>query len=517
MELYDRIITTDGYFATIKYIGNLPSHIWGSDTVALGIEWDDPSRGKHDGIIEGIKYFSTESQGSGSFIKSDSKKISSLRNTFVDAILNQYDSNVNFDQKIEFNTKVVESYGFEKLNNIQSNFTNLISISLDKKAIYKAYDDEKIFKTIMNSLANVEYLDLSYNLLNDFKTIDDIVDGIQSLKTLILNGNKFYKKIIEEVSQQHLLNSLYLASTNFTLDDLKTFAFPKFTNLTELSLANTRLTNEDFEGFQLNNTKLISIDLSFNSLLEIPLCFASSPIKRLNLSDNKIDCINGIYNNIRLLNLRNNRIDSWEVVNNLNDNFPNLSDLRMNGNPLFEAMTEDEAYFCTIARISCEESKDVEACHKLCKFNGGLILADDIKNADLYFISQVMQGKILYDKNCRRWKELMTLYNIETSLEPLPKLTGVFNSKKIMLHFKLPTEDFSRVFLRSNSILRVKGILARKLEVLFMHINLYYYINGENKDVNSKTYLDDLNIIDDYGFPSEQTIYISLNNSQDHN
>ncbi|CAA9998071.1 unnamed protein product, partial [Nesidiocoris tenuis] len=38
---------------TVMYVGPVPptKGIW------LGIDWDDPSRGKHDGVYDGQRYF----------------------------------------------------------------------------------------------------------------------------------------------------------------------------------------------------------------------------------------------------------------------------------------------------------------------------------------------------------------------------------------------------------------------------------------------------------------------------
>jgi dynactin complex subunit len=54
--------------ATVRYIGQVAKQqgIW------IGLEWDDPSRGKHDGTTGGIKYFSCESgQNAGSFVRAE--------------------------------------------------------------------------------------------------------------------------------------------------------------------------------------------------------------------------------------------------------------------------------------------------------------------------------------------------------------------------------------------------------------------------------------------------------------
>ena len=79
----------EGFKATVRYIGPVAasknkSEIW------LGVEWDDGSRGKHDGscVENGIlyKYFDCK-MGSGSFIKPT--KVSP-RKSFLDALQERY-------------------------------------------------------------------------------------------------------------------------------------------------------------------------------------------------------------------------------------------------------------------------------------------------------------------------------------------------------------------------------------------------------------------------------------------
>lgn len=85
-----RVIDSEGFRATVRYIGPVAGaknqhEIW------LGVEWDNASRGKHDGSSadsSGIlhKYFECVS-GSGSFIKPT--KVTYGR-TFVDALNDRY-------------------------------------------------------------------------------------------------------------------------------------------------------------------------------------------------------------------------------------------------------------------------------------------------------------------------------------------------------------------------------------------------------------------------------------------
>lgn len=48
-------IECSGDFGTIKYVGSID----GYSGVWYGIDWDDKGRGKHDGIVKGVRYFTS--------------------------------------------------------------------------------------------------------------------------------------------------------------------------------------------------------------------------------------------------------------------------------------------------------------------------------------------------------------------------------------------------------------------------------------------------------------------------
>lgn len=50
-------LSYDGALCTVRYIGD----VGGTTGLWLGVEWDDPSRGKHDGAHKGTRYFNCES------------------------------------------------------------------------------------------------------------------------------------------------------------------------------------------------------------------------------------------------------------------------------------------------------------------------------------------------------------------------------------------------------------------------------------------------------------------------
>lgn len=42
-----------GYTGTVRFVGA----VHGTSGIWLGVEWDDPKRGKHDGVKDGRRYF----------------------------------------------------------------------------------------------------------------------------------------------------------------------------------------------------------------------------------------------------------------------------------------------------------------------------------------------------------------------------------------------------------------------------------------------------------------------------
>lgn len=64
VEIGQRIQSTEGFKGTVRYFGP----VVGQKGNWIGIEWDDKTRGKHDGVTGGTKYFSC-SLGAGSFVR----------------------------------------------------------------------------------------------------------------------------------------------------------------------------------------------------------------------------------------------------------------------------------------------------------------------------------------------------------------------------------------------------------------------------------------------------------------
>lgn len=449
----DRLQLND-QLGTIRYIGGV-----GNWETGLGIEWDDPTRGKNNGSVDGITYFTPKVPNSGSFIKPTNKKILP-RLTFGEGLEHLYGSNDDFEV-ISFGKKHSESYGFEKLNKINANFDKLISISLDKRCIYTS---SKIH------LPNLKVLDLSYNLFSDTKDMWKILDQLPHLIELNLNGNRF--STIEEstVAQTHNLQILKLSDTQMTFQEVKILLL-RF-QLKELVLAGNNYTNEDLEALP----KLNNLDLSYNKLTEVP----DYDVKSLNLSNNNISSAPGKYI-MQDLDLRLNSINSWRFIDCLYENFE-LQSLRINSNPLFDCMDEEEMTINLISRLNCD---------KLIKINGSKITPEEIQNAELYFVNKVGQGT--YEKPSK-WDVLVSKYGDKSVNDKF----NDFYYRKTKIRIRYQAQTFEKTVLSDFSILKIKGIVSLIIKKPVFQIMLYYYLNNDYKEE-----LEDILRLEDYNISGE--------------
>jgi len=65
MAIGDRVAVGNSA-GTVRYVGPVGNY----DGEWVGVEWDDPTRGKHDGSLGGVRYFSCEGGPvAGSFVR----------------------------------------------------------------------------------------------------------------------------------------------------------------------------------------------------------------------------------------------------------------------------------------------------------------------------------------------------------------------------------------------------------------------------------------------------------------
>lgn len=544
-KLYDRISTTDNHIASIKYIGHIPQ--WGSQVTAYGLEWDDATRGKNNGQLDGITYFTTTVPNSASFIKSTNKIVTNCqRKSFVQVIKELYLDVDGYQAKgIKFGVKVVEEYGWQRLNEYQAQLQNLNSLSLDHLMVYcMCHDgDEGYVDDVFGGLCNLINLDLSCNLFKHMDDIWQIVSRLPKLQVLNINGNRFAPDVMNDRSIEAFTHSsvqvLKMASTLIPIHHVNSI-IAQFPDLQELIISGNHYTDEDIKLLEFGKCKMIkSLDVSYNEIIRVPTNLAES-ILTLNVSHCRIGTIDKSDSTsnytIESLDIRHNQLSTWSDIDNLSQTFPNLVNLRINHNPISESVSVDEMTCQLIGRFECdaENSNEASGERKLCVLNGSRLTLSEIENGELYFISKVEQGQYIID-NVTRWKSLLNKYgksdNTNLSSSPPSQLKRwidlVLNIRYNNIK-EVPTESEAKVstgrstsiyttlsthkFLKSTSILKLKGTISRLYlsNLSILKFKIYYYVNQDTNFATLYEFDNLSNCLNNFALEDKQNIYIDV-------
>ncbi|KAH7923561.1 hypothetical protein BV22DRAFT_1092713 [Leucogyrophana mollusca] len=367
MDLHDqvpqegtRICVSSGHIGTVRYVGG----VTGTSGLWLGVEWDDPSRGKHDGIKDGKQYFRCRVPNAGSFIR-PSPTIFYGR-SFLDALTEKYIEAAHGSASQErvilgsSNGAIeVEVVGMDKIRNKFASLGRLREVSLDNEKVSTCDPVGKIRETC----PNVRGLDLSASLLSSWLPVAMIAAELPVLERLSLNRNRFVP----------------LGSPLCPL---------AFSRLTELQLSSTMMTWEELTIVTAFMPKLQLVEFGYNHLSHIssskPPQETVTAIKVLNLDGNELgdwlhlcealECYTGLerlilssnrignipplgsrsppLHRLKGLVLSANQLKTWYDTDMLAQWFPRLEALSITDNPITEV--SDEARYArqfVIAKI----------------------------------------------------------------------------------------------------------------------------------------------------------------------
>ncbi|MCP9260826.1 Cyclin-related protein fam58a [Dirofilaria immitis] len=185
-------IEAGGNRGVIKYIGAVD----GYDGEWIGIDWDNPERGKHDGFLNGKRYFQANSAKSGSFVRPTA--VNAGRN-LLEEMNNRY---INYKQcdVIEFGSKNVDLVNMAKIYEKQNNLWELRVIAIDNM---------KVAKAPPTSCALFKYcteLNLYNNLLSQWCDLLDILCFFPSLRFLIA-GRNYMEREMKSVVDKRIVSA----------------------------------------------------------------------------------------------------------------------------------------------------------------------------------------------------------------------------------------------------------------------------------------------------------------------
>ncbi|PYH45941.1 putative tubulin-specific chaperone [Aspergillus saccharolyticus JOP 1030-1] len=405
-----------GDLCTVRYVGTVE----GTTGDWLGVEWDDPTRGKHSGEHKGVRYFTCQRNHptAGSFVRpsrpADKPRglVEALREKYASEYLEQelarqrqQTDDVVLHQPIEISGKVVEEVGFDKIRKQLAELQELKIVLLDGLRVAGVLGHEVSPEEVESACQEIEQtcpkiteLDLSRNLVSRWSEVARICERLKLLKSLKLGGNRF-GPVEKGLTFSKKITELYLDETLLAWDEISAIT-RQFPALTLLSASANQLSTISTPLAQ-SITRLTLENNTFTSLSDLRPLTTLPRLEHLSLRSNSISTIAATpedTNSLRFaptltsLDLSRNQISTWLFLNHLPTVIPALQTLRISGNPLFDGpigptaitglperpMTVDEAYMLTLARLA-----------GLRTLNYGIITPKDRLNGELYYLSLI--------------------------------------------------------------------------------------------------------------------------------
>ncbi|KAJ3822625.1 hypothetical protein F5880DRAFT_1613617 [Lentinula raphanica] len=419
-------ISYSGHLGTVRFAGNVEntSGLW------LGIEWDDPGRGKHDGVKDGKRYFSCRIPNAGSFIRPSNQVLRGI--SFLQALKAKYIEDFHGSASMEKVTLgssngaiEVEAVNLDKIRNKFAKLGRLREVSLENECVSRVDESGSIRETC----PNIRGLDLSANLFSTWNVVADIAVELPVLQRLALNRNRFAEDALDSVRMTSSFQNLTELQLNGTLIGWRqmqqvTSFMPK---LISVELGSNRLCQLRNEDTPNTPSSIRSINLEGNQCkIWTHICQSVSAYKqleRLILTSNEIDSIplptddSFVLKELKHISLSSNGIKRWNDLDALTKWSPSLTSLAIIGNPLVES-GEDMRYSrpFIIARIPTLTILDSTA-----------VSTKERTDSELLYLSYISQRLGLDEANSSmtgimrehpRLKELLDKHGTGPSISP---------------------------------------------------------------------------------------------------
>ncbi|KAG2487033.1 hypothetical protein HYH03_014279 [Edaphochlamys debaryana] len=179
-------------YATVRYVGPVN----GQEGTWVGVEWDDPTRGKHDGSTGGTRYFDCVSKlpTAGSFVRIERVSFGAF---LLDALKARYfnetaehGENVAEDELYVHTSRkrrvMVQMVGEEKISARQRQIDALASARLVGMDVSALGNTEEV----STALPSLTQLDLTCNLLSEWAFAEGLAGALPGLTVLNLSENR---------------------------------------------------------------------------------------------------------------------------------------------------------------------------------------------------------------------------------------------------------------------------------------------------------------------------------------
>ncbi|TBU35667.1 hypothetical protein BD311DRAFT_707861 [Dichomitus squalens] len=420
-----------GSLGTVRYAGAVD----GTQGLWLGVDWDDPNRGKHDGVKDGKRYFTCLVPNSGSFIRPSAAI--SYGVSFLSALTAKYIETPHggaLSEKIVLGSSggaiEVEAVGLNKIRSKQARLERLREVSLDNENVSRGDAPGEIQRTC----PGVRGLDLSRNLIPSWYIIAEITSELTDLRSLRLNQNRLLplKALRPDSTAFHKLEELQLSATLSTWSEFQALLpYMPALRIAELGYNRLRVLSGDsssrprYSAPALQEVNLDGNELSsFVDVREAVSNFEA--LQRLILTSNHFSQVHppplapegdvtaetssaaqpSPLAGLKHLALAFNGLASWRDIDTLPRWCPELESLSLAGNPLVDDPSQASyARAYTIAKIPSLKVLD-----------GAAISPRERTDCELLYLSHIGKQSFTSDEEKRaahpQWEVLSSKHGV---------------------------------------------------------------------------------------------------------
>ncbi|XP_006895442.1 PREDICTED: tubulin-specific chaperone E [Elephantulus edwardii] len=487
-DVIGRRVDVNGELGTVRFSGVVPpvAGLW------LGVEWDKPERGKHDGSHQGTVYFKCRHPTGGSFIRPNKANFGVDFLTAVEHryVLEDEPDEERKEQVLKIGNKLVETVGFDSIAKQQSQLSKLQEVSLRSCAVSCAGEGGRI----ADACPNIRKVDLSRNLLSSWDEMIRIADQLKQLDFLNLSENKLHFPSGSPylTGAFSALKVLVLNRTGITWAEVLQCA-AGWPILEELYLEANDLVISERPTDVLQTIKLLDLSgnrsIDENQLFRIAylprleqLILSDMGLSSLHFPDAGIGCKTSMFPSLQYLVVNDNQISQWSFINEL-DKLQSLHSLSCLRNPLTADDKEAQTTWqMIIARVG-----------QLTTLNRCEIFSEERRGAELDYRKAFGEewkkagGHQDPDKNRPhegflaahpRYQSLCLKYGAPEDGEFKTQQPFMLKNQLLKLTIKCPNQLDHKVIEKqlpvSMTVQKVKGLLSRLLKVPVSDLLLSY-------------------------------------------
>jgi hypothetical protein len=310
------------------------------------------------------------------------------------------------NQPIRFNGKVAEEVGFDKIRKQLAQLEELKFVILDGLRMWRPevrqtarIDGEPGWPEgatdIRDACPKTFELDLSRNLIEEWREVAAICEQLDQLRSLRVDGTRFRDTSLTVTERERCMKIFANIKTLKLEDNLLPWQelvniTNQFSTLTTFSASSNFYSSLTPHVLNPTITDLTLEENVFSSVSALEPLTKMPNLQRLILKSNKISEIGSpmpvFPAALKEVDLSFNEITTWSFIESLEHVFPGLTSLRVSHNPLYESLqapdgrhlTADDGYMLTLARLG-----------NLSTLNHSPINAKERLNAESYYLSLI--------------------------------------------------------------------------------------------------------------------------------